>query len=304
MQHDEPRRPGAARPSLLSSAPQAETNSKSILNDLDGGKKPPPAAASRAPAAPRGRKGVLWGGALLGLALLASAAVWMMDVQQEELNLALATTAEPAPAAAHAPAAAPEPMSPAAPAAEAVPVPETAPGNSADIAAALDAPSKAHAAANIEDATPAQREQSLREMLNAPVASAPVAKLAKASDSPAVKAQAKAPPARATAQAEAKQKSAAPKLAKATATAKPKDKPVKQAAPAPDSDVALLAALVAHTHATRAPKQPDPLSAKLKQCRQLGTKGAEQCRTRACSGAKDDPQCKPAVTLAKETAAP
>ena len=294
MQHDEPRRPGAARPSLLSSAPQAEANSKSILNDLDGGKKKAP------PSAARSRKGLLWGGALLGLALLAGAAVWMVDVQQEELHLALASSAEQAPA----------PQQTELPATQAAVQPPSAPdapaaahdavlGNSADIAAALAAPSKANTAATIEEASPAQREQSLREMLNAPVA-----KVAKVSAEPAVKA--KATPARATAHAEPKPRPSAPKLAKATDKQKDKakEKPARQIQPAPDSDVALLAALVAHTHATRPLKQPEPLSVRLKQCGQLGAKGAEQCRTRACSSAKNDPQCKPAVTLAKETGAP
>eukprot|EP01034_Spumella_vulgaris_P031627 gene31628-39068_t len=75
----------------------------------------------------------------------------------------------------------------------------------------------------------------------------------------------------------------APRSSKAAPPAKAKQ------APAPDSDVALLAALVAHTQASRPSRQPETLSAKLKQCRQLSTRGAEQCRVRTCASAKDDP---------------
>jgi hypothetical protein len=68
----------------------------------------------------------------------------------------------------------------------------------------------------------------------------------------------------------------------------------------PDSDVALLAALVAHSKATQ-PKRPTGIGAKLLQCKTLGSVAeAEQCRARLCSGsAKNDSECKAPPDLAK-----
>ena len=78
MQHDEPRRPGAARPSLLSAEPpQAEAARTNILGNLDGGKKKPvPVAAPASGAKPAG-KGMLWGGVALVVALLGGGTAWL-----------------------------------------------------------------------------------------------------------------------------------------------------------------------------------------------------------------------------------
>lgn len=65
----------------------------------------------------------------------------------------------------------------------------------------------------------------------------------------------------------------------------------KAAAPV-DSDVALLAALVAHSKATQ-PKGSTGLGAKLKQCKSLGSVAeANQCRARVCAGARNEAECK------------
>ena len=176
------------------------------------------------------------------------------------------------------------------------------PGNSADLVAALAAPSKPSTAATIQDDRPAQ-QQSLREMLNAPSpakAKSSAPQLAKGDSKARAKAIEKERAARAGDKTSARIAARNSKAAQDKAKAKAKPAP----APAPDTDVALLAALVAHTHTTRPLKQPETLSAKLKQCRQLGPKGAEQCRVRTCAGAKDDPLCKPVVTAAVEGAFP
>ncbi|SFU83915.1 hypothetical protein [Pseudoduganella namucuonensis] len=344
MQHDEPQRP-AARPSLLSSEPAAAGNEPGILSDLDGGRKKKAAPAS-APGVKRRRKGLVWGGVAVLVALLGGATAWVIDGPQSGTVLAqmepapadkleplsspedtgtvalvdngagvpdpvhaMAGAGEAATAAVDASAAAGAGASPAAtvtpPAAAAslantaappvVGASESAPGNSADIAAALAAPSLAKAAAapavaTIQDAPAAEREQSLHEMLNGP---APVRKVAEAKPAETKAAKKKTSERDIRVAAQAKAKSSAPKLAKATTTRKKEAKP----APVKDNDVELLAALVAHTR----PAKMESLASRLKQCRQLGSKGADQCRARACANAADDQQCKPPVSLAKET---
>jgi hypothetical protein len=343
LQHDEPRRPGAARPSLLSAEPQAEA-ATNILGNLEGGTKSAPAAARVAGPKPAG---MVWGGVALVVALLGGGAVWLGAESDSEAGHGsapiLADDAQPAPTAAPrpataasaaapalaadafaAPAAADTGAAPAVPAGDAAAAPAAqavatapgstgagpAPGNSADLVAALAAPSKASTAATIQEEAPAQR-QSLREMLNAPsdTKAAPPAPKVAGHDG---KANAKAgKPARVADKSNKAAKTAktakADKTDKAARTAragKPAAPAKTQPAPAPDSDVALLAALVAHTHASTAARQPESLSAKLKQCRQLSAKGAEQCRARTCATAKDDPLCKPVVTAAVEGAYP
>jgi hypothetical protein len=343
LQHDEPRRPGAARPSLLSAEPQADAARTNILGNLEGGKKPAPAAVRAAGPKPAGR-GMVWGGAALVVALLGGGAVWLgtepdggaghgrAPILADDARPAPAATPQPptaamatAPALAEqasaAPAAADTGAAPAVPGGDATAAgiaqaAAAAPGNSADLVAALAAPSRASTAATIQEEAPAQR-QSLRDMLNAPsdTKAAPLAPKVAGNDS---KANAKAgKPARAVDKSDKSDKSAktaraaksdkADKSDKAARTAragKPAAPAKAQPAPAPDSDVALLAALVAHTHASTAARQPESLSAKLKQCRQLSAKSAEQCRTRTCATAKDDPLCKPVVTAAVEGAFP
>ena len=84
---------------------------------------------------------------------------------------------------------------------------------------------------------------------------------------------------------------AAPKLAQA------KPKPAKKKTePAVDSDVALLAALLAHSKTTRALEAEQ---AAFRRCAALPTRSeAQRCRTRLCEGsAKGAPECKPIRTV-------
>lgn len=88
----------------------------------------------------------------------------------------------------------------------------------------------------------------------------------------------------------AKDKKAAPKVAQA------KPKPAKKSEPAVDSDVALLAALLAHSKTTRAQEAEQ---AAFRRCAALPTRAeAHRCRTRLCEGsAKGAPECKPIRTV-------
>ncbi|MES2017626.1 MAG: hypothetical protein V4484_14140 [Pseudomonadota bacterium] len=83
--------------------------------------------------------------------------------------------------------------------------------------------------------------------------------------------------------------------------APPRKKPVAhpKAVPPQDTDVALLAALVAHAKATQ-PTRPAGAAARLQQCKTLGSVAeAEQCRARLCAGhASKEDACK-AQHLAK-----
>lgn len=82
--------------------------------------------------------------------------------------------------------------------------------------------------------------------------------------------------------------------AKADAKAKAKPAPVKKKEAKVDNDVALLAALVAHSKATQ-PRHANSAAAKLRQCKTLGSVAdAEQCRIKLCAGsAKNEAECKP-----------
>ena len=87
---------------------------------------------------------------------------------------------------------------------------------------------------------------------------------------------------------DAKVESTEPAEAKPTEAKKAEAKPVVPV----DNDVALLAALVAHSKATQ-PKTGTGVAAKLKQCKSLESVAeANQCRARICASAKGEPACK------------
>lgn len=94
-----------------------------------------------------------------------------------------------------------------------------------------------------------------------------------------------------------------PRPPQAAALRAKKKIPADRKARAPDSDVALLAALVAHSKATQ-PKRT-PAAIKLNECKTLGSVShAEECRARLCdAAAKDEPECKGAH-LAKASPGP
>lgn len=249
MQSSEESSKRAARPSLLTPAQQAEADRNRILTKLEHGKTQPPARTRRP------RRPLAWGAAgLLALAVSGGAAFWATGDQPE---------AAPAPLAA----AAVMPASPVTP----EPVP----------------------AATIHDepagAKPAHDD--LRSALEEGTVGAktPEPKLAKAlpddlrsalEEGTAVK---KAPPAKPTVASP----KAAPKPAVKPA-AKPAPKPAPRKTPArdaPDSDVALLSALVAHTQASRGNNEGSrALRNELKACKRLTGAKARDCREEACLG--------------------
>lgn len=257
MQQRDERR-AAARPSLLSSEQQAEADRNRILRTMDGdGAKPAGARSSVLRWAVAG---------LVVVAVFAGAAVWMGGKEVEPMHF---SSAAPAPAVQPV-AAAPLPEK----VAEVQPEPEVS------------------AAAILED-TPAiaEKEKSLKEMLAAPSPSTASPTQAHNELSKILEAT----PAHTAATADKTSHSNAvakkPHVQKAPVIAK-KVEPAPKAAPRVDSDVTLLAALVAHSHARPAADRSSAAQ-KLKQCKQMSAADAEQCRDKLCSGtAKDEAECK------------
>jgi hypothetical protein len=266
QESDQPRRAG--RPSLLSEQPPPG-GSHSILSKLDdrpaaGGRRPVPARR------PRRAAGVV--------ALLLAAGgglAWMAAGSDPETERPLTVAA---PAQATAPlAVAPPPQ----PASVPVSVPAPAPESHKSVAAILeDTP-------HLSEPAPAPGKadkDELLTLLDTPPKTAAKA-AAKPERSPVKLAQADKPARKDKPLAKDKEKE------KARAAAK---KPPARAAPPVDTDVALLAALLAHTK-----KAPAPVSGKaareLKRCAALGSAAeVDQCRARVCGGeAKAAPECKP-----------
>lgn len=258
MQRDDERPPSTGRPSLLSQQPPAGADRNSILNDME--KKPARAAA--APTAKPRNKAVLGAVVAGALALAVGGAVWMSG------------ESEPEPALAHV-----APAAPITPAPAVAPVAEPATATIVEETAAVS--------------PAADNTRSLKDMLN---------------DTPAVP----KPPRDELAEALARPHAAAkpkPKLAQAAESKKadkPQAKPVKlaqkaepaakvkaKAAAAPDSDVALLAALMAHVQAGQPSKAPSTPAYQLKQCGLQNEAGAAQCRAHLCANAaRKEPECK------------
>lgn len=277
MQHSDERPTTSSRPSLLSSEQQAEADRHRILSGLDN---KPGATTAGAEKARRGKMTWLIAGAAV-LALGAGSVLWLSSEGEKEIVLAgtapLPSSAAPAAALASEPAA---------------PHAETEEVSTAAILedTPVIAPKAAPAAAG---KSPADELTKMLERHPAP----PVHVAAK----PAVKKPvvvAKAAPAKAKAQDKPQPSAMAsniePVIKKkpAAAAAKPVSKQ--------DSDVALLAALVAHSKAVQPKKSP--AATKLQQCKTLPSVAeAEQCRARLCAaGAKNEQECK-APDLAKAT---
>ncbi|MFK3737280.1 hypothetical protein [Massilia sp. TN1-12] len=298
-QGDRPARPG--RPSLLSTGPQAEPERQRILSSLEGtGAKPAAAkpAAASAPAAPGKSRGLVWG--VLGLgALVVGAVAFALSSASHDADpqIAAATPVHaPAAAAGHGDMPGAVAASPA--------------SSAASLAASLAASSAAPVApapAGTADATPLAAlaattppEPSTAAVLNdvAEPSANPLADMA--------------PPARHAAGkgGEAKEKAATKREARAEQArlaqqkAKEKAKEKSQARPArreADSDVVLLAALMAHMQPTNRKATP---AEQLQVCKQYNAAGEEQCRARVCEAAgRKEPACKgvPVAKVASDT---
>jgi hypothetical protein len=264
LQRDDERRSVSGRPSLLSEAPPGENSRSGILQDLEGNR---PAAG--APSIKRGwGKTTLLaaGGVVVGAALIAGMVAMVWSEGSAELAAA-AVTAQP-PQLASAPVEA-NPPAPAQPAPVATIVEETA-----------------------AVSPPADDTRSLKDVLNDTPGKHDHEELSAALARPH---PAPAP--------------AKPKLAEHKKAAQPVKRPVQVAKKAehpkakPDSDVTLLAALMAHVQAGNPGKAPSTPAYQLKQCKLMNEAGAAQCREHLCSTtARKEAECKQAPVAVKTAA--
>ena len=260
MQDHDDRPAGAGRPSLLSSASQAdaqaEPDRQRILSSLDNG--PRRAAPVRAPR-PR-PYGWVWGAAALGAVAVA---LLVFVAGEGDEPVVPETVHAAAPAAVHAAAG--------------------EPGHVAAREPAAGAPAAASEGAGAAPTNP------LADMTPTPTP-APAAKHARstAAADPLTRAlenkQARHSPA-AKSLRDVKQVAAAP------AKASPKPKPARQRAQSePDSDVLLLAALIGHMEPRN---KKATLGERLESCKRYNSAGEEQCRARVCGAAeRKEPACK------------
>lgn len=282
MQHSDDRPTTSGRPSLLSNEQQAEADRHRILSGLDA--KP----AGTTAGAGKARRGKLtWLiAAAAALALGAGSMVWLTSEGEKEIVLAgtapLPSVAAPAVALASESAVA------------------SAEAEQVSTAAILeDAPVvESPAAAGDADKEGPDELTKLLEPQAAPLVMAKPAPARAAAKAPVKKpvVVAKAVPAKSVVKPRVQQTEMAMNVQPVL-----KKKPAAQAkkpAAHTDTDVALLAALVAHSKA-KEPKRGTP-AARLQQCKTLGSVAeAEQCRARLCaSSAKKESECK-APSLAK-----
>ncbi len=286
MQHSDERPPTSGRPSLLSMDQQAEADRHRILSGLDS--KP----AGTTAGAGKSRRGMYtWLAAgVTVLALGAGSSLWLMSEGEKEI---VAAGSAPLPAAASSDTATTSeaPMR----------------GTAVDVPAAAiltDVPAsapKADTAANkqqaideltkmLEHGMPASQAKDGTASASADAAPAAVTRpAAPAHAVKPVRPVAKAVPKKPVVLAPASNVTPRPRHAAVTP---PKKKVEPKAAVPVDNDVALLAALVAHSKATQ-PKTGTGVAAKLQQCKSLDSAAeASQCRARICAGAKSEAACK------------
>ncbi len=268
--HDSERRPGAGRPSLLSADQAPAQEDRSVLSQLDGRTAPPRARPARPRAEPqprvdkqRGLRTAVFGIAFAGIAALA----WLAFGSVNETDDATL-------AASHLPVrATPTASAPEAPAVE---------STAAVIQEEVAAPAAAGGAKDLSDAlhaAPAPKQE-LASLLDAP---APVvAKAAPAAPRKDVPAKTSARP--------AQEKVARNDKPRAPTKPKPAPKSTPKPAAPVDTDVALLAALLAHT---KAPEAGSPQEI-YKRCATNATAAeVQRCRVRVCQGsAKGAAECK------------
>ena len=302
MQHNDDRPTTSGRPSLLSTEQQAEADRHRILGGLDD--SPPGPNGSK-------RKYSWMAAALVAVvAVGAGAAVWMAGESEAPIVLASSTalSATPAPAA-------PLASEQARPLDQTPPLPGVAgPSNpeaeNVSTAAILeDAP--VLAAEPLGPAVKKAEEDELTKLLDQPAAAdaaakpmvkpvvaklenIPVPPIVKMADKPVAKKTIVAKPAEPRQVAKAVAKAVPAKAEKhPLVSAQPKKKNEVHPRAQVDSDVALLAALVAHTKANQ-PKRASAAAEKLRQCMALGSASeAEACRARLCAAsAKKEAECK------------
>lgn len=278
MHDSRERRPGSGRPSLLSADQVPASEDRSVLSQLDG--RGASARALPSPVRPAGRRGARAAVFGAALAVIAGGAWFALSGSGDAPDAPLAA-AQVVPEPVKAPVAASAP----APALASPPAPAPAPADAAEAPVT---------AAVIQDEPPAARtdKQDLASLLNAPgAAPAPVPearpKTPARDEAPRKHDAAKKPAAEKLAHKE-KERARTPAAA---ARPKPAQKTVpKRAEPAVDNDVALLAALLAHTK-TPDSGSPDDI---FRRCATNATAAeVQRCRVRVCqSSAKGAEGCK------------
>ena len=284
MQHNDERPPTSGRPSLLSPEQQAESGGPRILGGIAADATP-----STGPS--RGSKRSWIAASVVAVAAIgAGAAFWLSSEGEKEIVLA---SSDPVP-----PMAAPT-------------VPSASePGVAPPPASANPEAEQVSTAAILQDVPPApvkpalagskKPADELTRLLEHPAAAAKAPLAMASAPVPATAAEVKAVPklapkkvAAATPKAAAKPAHKAAPHALAEAPVKKKSELHPKAAPGMDSDVTLLAALVAHSKAIQ-PKKTSAAGEKLRHCKTLGSVDeAEQCRARLCAAsAKNEPECK------------
>jgi hypothetical protein len=263
LQRDDERPSPSGRPSLLSDAQPSDTSRSGILHGLEGKRAAAPVSSDKRATSKVALAAT--GAAVVALAVVVGAVLWMNGDSEPVLPPVAAAPAAPAVAEASAPA-------PAAPVATIV-----------EETAAVS--------------PPADNTRSLKDMLNDTPATHDHDALSAALERPH--------PAPAPAKV---------KLAEHKKAEKPAKKPVQVAKkseaagkaktkPGQDSDVTLLAALMAHVQAGNPGKAPSTPAYQLKQCKLMNEAGAAQCREHLCSTtARNEPECK-AQPVAVKTAA-
>jgi hypothetical protein len=254
--HESPR-PGS-RPSLLTPAQQADASRNGISLNLRSG-----SAAAKPPPRPS-RRLLGWGGLTLGvLAMLAGGGAWYSQSRSGDQPLTNVASAAP--------------------------TSNSKTVNLADVPAA-EVLAAAPAAA-INDEVPASpKGMPGADAEPAPKAGADV--LSKALETPSLAAAAK------PVDAPANGGHLAPEPELKKTPAKPQPQPQRRAKPKstkPDSDVTLLAALMAHAQANPESKKTAPrLQTQLQQCQKMSSPAAEKCHVRVCAGrTKTHAECKP-----------
>lgn len=269
MQRDDQRPPASGRPSLLSDAPQPDTSRSGILHGLEGGNRP----AATAPARQRKRKTLTL--AVAGIVVVGGAVAamaWLDGAAEPGPGMALTSPSAP-------PAAAPINTAVAAPVAAIAPTTE------------------APAAAIVEDSAavspPVDSTRALKEMLNDAPAKSDHDELRAALERPH---HAPVPSKPKVAEHKKVDKSAR----RPVQLAKKSESAAKRQDARQDSDVKLLAALMAHVQTNQPSKAPSTPGYQLKQCGLMNEAGAEQCRQHLCSTtARNEPECKRRALAAK-----
>lgn len=284
MQHNDDS-PKPSRPSLLTPAQQAEADRHRILSQLETGKVGKPTTRRK------GWKPVWIGAGVLALAVAVMAGLWINQDYESDAHIAAVSAAAAGTAAGAAPAR---------PAASVDTTSASAAPSASGEVSSDEVLSSAAPAAVIQEDRAAQaqdKKQSLGEMLenNSEAAVSPAAgkhdpsMLSSALEKPSAGAAPQSPH-----KAAAKEK---PKAKPATVAKAPRPKEKEKTSPEEENDIALLAALVAHTQSeerrAEPPKKPRlSLDEQLNQCKKLSKTKAAQCHERVCEGRSKTGGCK------------